>query len=73
MSNAAGTNGSRTPVSIMANKDKSVKDNRSGSAGPSGQKTPRKVQWVDHHNNGEAHALDEHGLDVSRIEQRLFP
>lgn len=69
MSNAAGTNGSRTPVSIMANKDKSVKDNRSGSAAPSGQKTPRKVQWVDHR---EAHALDEHGLDVSRIQQRLF-
>ncbi|KAK0494937.1 DUF1212-domain-containing protein [Armillaria luteobubalina] len=67
MSNAAGTNESRTPVSIMANKDRSVKDNRSGSAGPSGQKTPRKVQWVDH-NNGEAHALDEHGLDPDAFE-----
>ncbi|KAG7449798.1 uncharacterized protein BT62DRAFT_917398 [Guyanagaster necrorhizus] len=49
----------------MANKDKGVKDYSRGSAGPSGQKTPRKVQWVDHR---ETHALDEHAVNPDAFE-----
>ncbi|KAF9034672.1 DUF1212-domain-containing protein [Hymenopellis radicata] len=33
-----------------------------------GQKTPRKVQWLDHHNDRELHALDEHALDPTAID-----
>lgn len=41
---------------------------RTGDA--SGQKTPRKVQWLDDNDpsrNSPVHALDEHGLDVSSL------
>ncbi|KAK0459199.1 DUF1212-domain-containing protein [Desarmillaria tabescens] len=52
----------------MANKDKAMKDNGRGAAGPSGQKTPRKVQWSDNRDKGETHALDEHARDPDAFE-----
>lgn len=60
----SAANGAKTPSgsalrpSIMFNNRDGVDETRPG------QKTPRKVQWLDHHNDRELHALDEHALDV---------
>lgn len=57
------SNGAKTPSrSIMS------PGVRTGDA--SGQKTPRKVQWLDDNDpsrNSPVHALDEHGLDASSL------
>lgn len=46
----------------------------SGGATPSGQKTPRRVQWFDDTRAGvePVHELDELGRDVSACGTRTF-
>jgi hypothetical protein len=62
------TAGAKTPpIGIMTG--------HNSPRGASGSKTPRKVQWMDTHEEGpedSTHALDEHGKDVRFLSSNAY-